>query len=174
MSSYPLLLARTLVISTGMMGAASAAAEVTLGVDLGYSLASAADYESSTFSRASLGYRSGQWLGRAGFARLGKFELEDSGGNTHLDAEGAFFILSRTLTTDWVEWDFGLGAAQAESVATLQGYELQRESDWEPLAEVALHKSLGPDWGLKGSYVYYHDVVGSAISSVALGVRWSF
>lgn len=174
MSNYPLLLARALVMSIGMMCAGSAAAEVTLDVDLGYSFPSAADYKSSIFSRASLGYRSGQWLGRAGFVRLGEFKLEDSRRNTYLDAEGAFLILSRTVKTDWVDWDLGLGAVQAESVAALQGYELQRESSWEPLAELAMHKRLGQDWGLKGSYIYYHDVVGSNISSVALGLRWTF
>lgn len=174
MSSYPLRLARPLVMWVGMMCAASAAAEVTVDVDLGHSFASASDYERSTFSRASLGYRSDQWLGRAGFARLGQFELEGSGGSTHLDAEGAFVILSRTLKTDWVDWDLGLGAAHAESVAILQGYEIQRESNWEPLAELAMYKRLGEDWDLKGSYIYYHDVVGSAISSVAVGFRWSF
>ncbi len=170
----PRRLSRSIVMLIGMMTAASAAADVTLDVDLGYSMPSASDYQSSLYSSAALGYQSGRWLGRAGVARLGQFELEGGDEDTHLSSDGPFLMVSRFIQSEWVGWEFGLGAARLESAATLSGYKLQSESNWEPMAELAGRINLSQRWALKGGYTYFHDVVGSNVAVIAFGMRWSF
>lgn len=174
MAVLTLLLGRLALVSAGMVVAVSAAAELTLNVDLGYSMPEASGYQSSLYGSAAFGFQSGQWLGEAGFTRLGEFEVENGSDDTHITSEGPFLMVSRIVEGQWLDWEFGLGAARLESAAVLQGYELQSESNWEPLVEAAISKNLSRTWTLKGGYIYCHDVMGTNVSAVALGARRSF
>lgn len=174
MAFSPSLLYRPVLIMVGLLIATSALANVNLNIDLGYSMPSASNYQGSSYRSVSLGYQSGQWLGRVGSVDVGEFELEDSDGGAQLNTGGPFVMVSRLVQRERVSWELGVGAARLESDATLRGVEFRSESNWEPMVELAVHKSLSQRWKLKGGYTYFHDVVGSNVSVVALGMRWSF
>lgn len=118
MSASTPLMPRSALVLIGIMAVAPASADLALDVELGYSMPAASGYRNSANARVSIGHQSGLWLARAGFTRLGEFKLENGAEDTHLSSKGPFLMISRTVESQWVDWEFGLGAAYLESVAT--------------------------------------------------------
>ncbi|WP_347331018.1 hypothetical protein [Marinimicrobium locisalis] len=159
---------------TGLVMAGPALAQVELDFSAGASFPSASDYDSDVFANTSLGYRMGDWSARAGYLSLGDFELDSDVADASITMRGPYMQAVRRFETRLLTWELGAGAARLESEAELSGRLLDEQSEWGAFVEVAGVRQLVDGFSLKGSYLYFNDRLGSDVSALAVGIRFSF
>ncbi len=164
----------TLSTALWTLAAGSALAQVEWDLAGGASFPSASNYESDVFANTSLGYGGGNWVGRAGYLFVGEFELESDLASARITMRGPYVQAVRRFNTRILDWELGLGAAQLESEAVLGGRVLEKQTEWDAFLELALTKKMTDGLFLKGSYYYFNDRLGSDVSSLAVGIRFSF
>lgn len=157
-----------------MLAAVPAAAQVELDGAVGRSFPSASGYESGRFANASFGYVIGDWVARAGYLHVGEFELESAPTAASVEMSGYYLQAVRRFPARVVDWELGLGAAKLESLARLGGRPLARQTEWEPFLELAATKKVVDGLFVKGGYLYLNDQVGSDVSALFVGLRFSF
>lgn len=157
-----------------MLVAGPALAQVELDFSAGASFPSASDYDSDVFTNTSLGYGMGDWSARVGFLSLGEFELDSDVANASITMRGPYVQAVRRFETRLLTWELGAGAARLESEAKLSGRLLEEQTDWGAFVELAGVKQVVDGFSVKGSYLYFNDRLGSDVSALAVGIRFSF
>lgn len=162
--------AALLLVSLGTHAASSG-----VGAELGIGNATpeAQGYRGDLAVDAALGYRRSQWHYRLGVTRLGEHRLRGTD-DTHIDVVGAYMQVNRVFSAPWLDIELGGGALYSYSDAVFGGSSIRKDRDLSPYVDARLVKHLNPPLSLQFGYRYFHDVSGSDIQAVQVGLRYTF